>query len=81
MTMTKYLENTVDINALAEIADILLEENDIRQCMLKAEESLRHIPKNHAQAVKSHCILARAAYIGNLSVIHSFIISFICYLE
>ena len=77
MTMTKYINNKVDVTALAEIAEILLEEHEIDKAIEKAQEGLKHIPPNHAEAIKFYCILIRAYYIKENKDV-SYIYIYIC---
>lgn len=62
MTITKYLEDKIDVTALAEIAEILLEEGLIDKAIEKATECIRLTHPLHAEAIKFNCILLRALY-------------------
>lgn len=62
MTMTKFLEDCADVTALAEIAEILLEEGLVDKAIEKTLEGLQLIHPLHAETVKYYCILVRAYY-------------------
>lgn len=62
MSITKYIDDKIDVTALAEIAEILLEEGLIEKAIEKAIECLKYIHPLHSESIKLYCILLRALY-------------------
>jgi tetratricopeptide (TPR) repeat protein len=62
MAITRFLEGRVDTGAVAEIAEILLDEGLIDLSIEKTREGLVLVHPLHAETIKFYCILLRAFY-------------------
>eukprot|EP01022_Parablepharisma_sp_SALTPOND_P010992 TRINITY_DN1454_c0_g2_i1.p1 TRINITY_DN1454_c0_g2~~TRINITY_DN1454_c0_g2_i1.p1 ORF type:complete len:1135 (-),score=143.33 TRINITY_DN1454_c0_g2_i1:10055-13459(-) len=62
MSITRYLDDKTDTVALAEIAEILLEEGLVDKAIEKALEGVQLLNPLHAETVRFFCILMRAYY-------------------
>jgi len=62
LTIEKMLYNRMDTTALAEVAEILLENGVIDKSIQKIREGIYYIHPMNAEAVKFYCILMRALY-------------------
>jgi len=68
MMIRKLLDNKTDERALAEMAEILLEEELIDKAIDKATEGLNLIHPMNAETIKFYCIFMRAHYKKNESI-------------
>jgi len=62
MSVTKFLDDKVDLIALAEIAEIFLEENLTDKAIEKALEGIKLQNSLNAETIRFFCILMRAYY-------------------
>jgi len=65
MLATKYLDDEVDKIALAEIAEILLQERATEKAIEKVLEGVRLVNPYHAESIRFFCILMCAYYQSN----------------
>jgi tetratricopeptide (TPR) repeat protein len=63
--MNKLLNDSLDLEAIVATAEILLEENMIKEAIEKAQEGLCLVNPLHSSSVKLYCVLIRAFYSRN----------------